>query len=158
MVILQASARAKGDTNKIVQHLATKTGAAWLDLLNYTIHPFNYEQNYPPDDQFLRLITDHVLPADHLILATPVYWYTMSAQLKTFIDRISDLLMSQKELGRRLRGMKMSSVSVGNDANPVPGFHDPFVKTANYLGMTYIDAHHGWLEDGRAKIERQLPF
>ena len=32
-------------------------------------------------------ILDEFLDADGVILATPVYWYNVSAQMKTFIDR-----------------------------------------------------------------------
>lgn len=40
-----------------------------------------------PDD-FERLLIDHVLPADGLIFATPLYWYGMSGQLKSAFDRL----------------------------------------------------------------------
>ena len=48
---------------------------------------------------------------DTIIFATPVYWYSMSGILKVFIDRITDLLTIEKELGRKLRGKKMAVVS-----------------------------------------------
>ncbi len=40
-----------------------------------------------PDD-FERLLIDHVLLADGLIFATPLYWYGMSGQLKSTFDRL----------------------------------------------------------------------
>lgn len=40
-----------------------------------------------PDD-YERLLIDHVLPADGLIFATPLYWYGMSGQLKSAFDRL----------------------------------------------------------------------
>jgi multimeric flavodoxin WrbA len=39
-------------------------------------------------DGFEALLYDHVLPADGLVFATPIYWYGMSGQLKTFLDRL----------------------------------------------------------------------
>ena len=45
---------------------------------------------------------------EQIIFATPIYWYAMSAQLKTFFDRMTDLLTIHKPLGRQLRkGKKM---------------------------------------------------
>jgi multimeric flavodoxin WrbA len=40
------------------------------------------------DDGFEALLRDLVLPADAIIFATPLYWYGVSGQLKTFLDRI----------------------------------------------------------------------
>lgn len=39
------------------------------------------------EDDYRELLMDYVLPADGWILATPIYWYGMSGQLKTFLDR-----------------------------------------------------------------------
>src|SRR3712207_3023410 len=40
------------------------------------------------DDGYEQLLREHVLPADGVVLATPVYWYGVSGQLKTFFDRL----------------------------------------------------------------------
>jgi multimeric flavodoxin WrbA len=39
-------------------------------------------------DKFRALFFDHFLPSDGLIVATPLYWYGMSGQLKAFFDRM----------------------------------------------------------------------
>ncbi len=40
------------------------------------------------DDGFDALFREKFLPADGIVLATPIYWYGVSVQLKTFFDRI----------------------------------------------------------------------
>lgn len=40
------------------------------------------------DDGFEKLLRERVLPADGIILATPIYWYGVSGQLKVFFDRL----------------------------------------------------------------------
>jgi multimeric flavodoxin WrbA len=40
------------------------------------------------DDDYARLLRDEVLPAHAIVLATPIYWYGVSGQLKTFFDRM----------------------------------------------------------------------
>jgi multimeric flavodoxin WrbA len=40
------------------------------------------------DDGFERAFLDSFLPSEGILLATPVYWYGMSGQLKTFLDRM----------------------------------------------------------------------
>ncbi|MBB3084615.1 flavodoxin family protein [Geodermatophilus sabuli] len=39
-------------------------------------------------DGYERLLTEHLVPADALVLATPLYWYGMSARLKSTVDRL----------------------------------------------------------------------
>jgi multimeric flavodoxin WrbA len=40
------------------------------------------------EDGFRSAFFDKYLPADGIILATPIYWYGMSAQLKAYFDRM----------------------------------------------------------------------
>ncbi|MEY2535355.1 MAG: hypothetical protein QOF29_3265 [bacterium] len=40
------------------------------------------------DDGYERLLRERVLSADGIVFATPVYWYGVSGQLKTFFDRM----------------------------------------------------------------------
>jgi len=40
------------------------------------------------EDGFEALLLERVLPADAVVFATPLYWYGVSGQLKTFLDRI----------------------------------------------------------------------
>ncbi|MDB9741376.1 flavodoxin family protein [Akkermansiaceae bacterium] len=39
------------------------------------------------EDNYKELFVEKFLPADGVIFATPLYWYSMSAQLKAFFDR-----------------------------------------------------------------------
>lgn len=71
----------------------------------------------------------------------------MSGILKTFLDRISDCLKIEKDVGRKLRGMEMAVLSCGSDKQLKDGFHMPFVETSKYLGMNYIGDVHCWIEN-----------
>ena len=85
-----------------------------------------------------KLLSDY----DTFILATPVYWYSMSGRMKVFLDRWTDLLTIEKDLGCQLRAKKMAVItsSVGNNLGEQ--FWLPFVHTANYLGMEYLANLH----------------
>lgn len=157
MLLLQASARPNGDTFHVAQKLVTELKADHLDLLDYKIHPFDYSQVYPPDDDFLQLIEEELLPHEQIIFASPVYWYSMSGPMKIFFDRLSDLLKSKKELGRQLRGKQMSVLSVSNDEVVNASFYDAFRLSAEYLGMEYGPIWHGWVEDGEVRLRKMLP-
>jgi multimeric flavodoxin WrbA len=152
VLILQSSARPKGDTYQVARKLADELGADHLDFLDYQIYPFNYEQEYPADDDFLELVETELLPRQQIIFASPVYWYSMSGPMKIFFDRLSDLLKSRKDLGRKLRGKQMSVLSVSNDEVVNDSFFDAFRLSADYLGMTYGPEWHGWLEGATPTI------
>lgn len=40
------------------------------------------------DDGYEALLRDHVVPADAIVYATPIYWYGVAGQLKTYFDRL----------------------------------------------------------------------
>jgi multimeric flavodoxin WrbA len=40
------------------------------------------------DDGFETLLRERVLPAEAIVFATPLYWYGVSGQLKSFLDRL----------------------------------------------------------------------
>ena len=47
---------------------------------------------------------EKVTEYDIIVLATHVYWYSMSAIMKKFIERLSDLLHLRKDIEYKLRG------------------------------------------------------
>lgn len=145
-VIIQASSRSRGNTFKVAAKLAESMRSEHIDLLDFKIYPFSYEQAYPADDEFIRLIETCVLPYEKIIFASPVYWYSMSGPMKIFFDRLSDLLKSRKELGRQLRGKRMAVLSCGNDEEVNDSFFAAFRLSAEYLGMAYGPEWHGWIE------------
>lgn len=146
ILILQASARSEGNTHKIIQALREYIDCDVVDLNTLHIEAYTYSTAKPTDD-FLPLIRDIISKYDVLIFATPVYWYAMSGILKHFLDRLTDCITVQKELGRQLRGKKLASLACGSDNVEVEGFHAPFRLTADYLDMEYIGSVHTWIAE-----------
>ncbi len=145
------SARSDGNTRKIVAAVRAKIGGNFIDLNDYKINYFDYEHGNK-DDDFVHIATK-MIEYKRIIFATPVYWYAMSAQLKTFFDRMTDLLTIQKLLGRQLRnGKTMYSIACSSDEVAYEGFRMPFEKTAAYLGMQYGGHLHSWYEEENNRI------
>ena len=143
-VLILGSANSSGDTYKIASYISKTINIPIIDLLQLEISDFDYNfQN--KDDDFFPLIEGLIHNYDTFILTTPVYWYTMSAIMKRFLDRFSDLLKIHKEMGRRLKGKKMAILSCGSDKLLKQGFHMPFIETAKYLGMDYVGDVHTWI-------------
>jgi multimeric flavodoxin WrbA len=146
-IIIQASSRSKGNTFTVVSFLQEQTGFDVVDLSTKQIGHFDYEFKNQGDDfnaLFKKIVTNY----DTIILATPIYWYTMSGLLKVFLDRISDFLKIEKEFGRQLRGKQMASLSCSDADEIFEGFTMPFIKSADYLGLQYKGHIHTWLENG----------
>ena len=139
-VIIQASSQSHGNTYKVVQYL---NNFDVIDISTLTIGHFSYTFKNA-DDDFLPLLENMIASYDTIIFATPVYWYTMSGILKVFFDRLSDLLHYKKELGHQLRGKAMAMVSNSSENDRRSEFNMPFIKSAEYLGMTYLGDTHAW--------------
>ncbi len=145
-IIILGSSRSNGNTFKICQRLQEQTSYDLIDLKAKNISIYDYEHKNK-DDDFLPLIKKIVAEYEVIIFATPIYWYSMSATLKIFFDRISDCLSIEKETGRKLKGKHMAMLSCGSDDEIFDGFTMPFIQSANYLGMNYIGDVHTWLEE-----------
>ncbi len=154
-VIIQGSARSDGDTSRYAHSLKLLSGYDLIDLLDYNIGHFDYGFNNA-DDDFFPLITKVLSTYEVIVLATPVYWYTMSGHMKVFLDRISDLLYKEKETGRLFRSKIMAVLSVSNDDNVEDTFYLPFRKSAAYLGMVYLDECHACSSISKAELQKRL--
>ena len=134
--IVLGTSRINGNTAKLCSSLAECIGAKIFSLSEYEINPFDYEFRNQNDD-FNRLICE-LLEYEIIIFATPVYWYSPSSQLKVFMDRISDLLTTNKPLGRQLRQKKAGLLATGSDTIPRSCFEDIFKFTFDHLGMHHL--------------------
>jgi multimeric flavodoxin WrbA len=57
-------------------------------------------------DGFEALLRERVLPAEAIIIGTPLYWYGVSGQLKTFLDRLfCYIAASEPESDMYVRGL-----------------------------------------------------
>lgn len=91
------SPRLKGNTNYLMDAALEEAAAQGIEtekivLSQYEIKPCIGHDNCDsfdtcPQDDDMNWILKKFLDADGIILATPVYWYNVTAQMKTFIDR-----------------------------------------------------------------------
>ncbi len=144
IIIIKGSSRKNGNTHKVVDTLLERLNATYIDLQDYQFSYYDYDHKNSEDD-FLT-IAEQMVQYDHLIFATPVYWYSMSAIMKTFFDRLSDLLTIRKDLGRALKGKTLSAIACSSDATAYEGFFMPFERTAEYLEMHWGGGIHTWVE------------
>ncbi|MCZ4225265.1 flavodoxin family protein [Pedobacter rhodius] len=136
ILIINGSARLNGDTQKFISQLTEGIACHHLNLVEHYFLPYNYEGQYPPEDQF-DVFAKEILYHKHIIFATPVYWYSMSGRMKNLFDRLTDWVTLNKEVGRNLNGKTVRLIAVGTDADLPDGFTIPFFMTANYMSMIF---------------------
>lgn len=148
VVALLGSARRNGNTGQLLDDVARELSCDVVDLASLKISAYDYSHQNQQDD-FLPTVR-RLLQYEKIIFASPVYWYSFSAQMKLFIDRTSDLLDLPELLaiGRQLRGKKgfVVCTSVSNEADVA--FLQAFEKTFRYLGIGYGGHIHVNCEDG----------
>jgi len=153
-IIILGSSRNDGNTRQMVDYIVSQTGMEVINLNDKNISYYDYEHQNQGDD-FLPLM-EKIVTYDLIIFATPVYWYSMSAVMKTFFDRISDLLSIRKELGRQLKGKAMALISCSNEDDLIEGFSMPFRESAKYLHMDFLDECHTWLDSPEVEISQEV--
>lgn len=99
ITILMGSPRKGGNTDLLVQAFAKESNnrhnVEVINICDYDIHPckgcnycFNNEENKCCQKDDMKIVYDKLAQTDMLVIASPVYFYGISAQLKTVIDRL----------------------------------------------------------------------
>ncbi len=82
------------------------------------------------DDDF-NIIVPHIMDADAIVFAMPVYWYSIPAQIKGVIDRIFSFCVAQKPISGKKMGLICCCEE--NDASVMDGVKLPMERTAALL-------------------------
>jgi multimeric flavodoxin WrbA len=100
VLVVNASPRRDGNSARLAS--ASADGAREAGHVASLVHLDDHLQHFLRDcrrcrdahgqctieDGYERLLREQVLPAEAIVFATPVYWYGVSGQLKTFFDRM----------------------------------------------------------------------
>ncbi|USD31310.1 MULTISPECIES: flavodoxin family protein [Vibrio] len=135
VAVVLGTSKTDGNTRYLVNKFVEMTNAPVFDLADYQLSYYDYLHENRSDDfiPLIRMLTTY----DHIVFASPVYWYSMSAQLKVFFDRLSDLLTIEKPLGRQLKGKEISVISTGYNHELPDCFIEPFKLTARYMQLEF---------------------
>ncbi|MCA0969270.1 flavodoxin family protein [Halobacillus litoralis] len=121
IAVLNGGGRNDGNTEMLAKRLVEGTDATWFDLKNYTIDAIVDERHdedgfHSVNDDYDSLMKE-VMAHDVLIFATPIYWYSMTASMKLFIDRWSQTMRQPEyeDFRERMSGKKAFVTAVGGD-------------------------------------------
>ena len=97
ITVLFGGSRPEGNTAQLTKLAVEGLDYKWIDLTDYQFNPVRDFRHDNRDitsynDDYKQVI-DQVLESDTVIFASPVYWYSVSASLKAFIDHWSETLI-----------------------------------------------------------------
>lgn len=149
-LVILGSARADGETRKAVDMAFSPGSVDLLVLPDFIIGGYDYRHRNSSDA--FSSIAEAMTRVDQIVFATPVYWYAMSAPLKFFFDRLTDLTENLKSQGKALDGKQVWVTATGTEEALPEGFEAPFRRTAEYFGMNYRGA--AYLYTGTDEAQR----
>lgn len=151
VIALFGSSRRQGNTGQLMDDIAAQTEIEVVDLGQLRISPYDYEHRNRDDD--FEPLMRRVLGFEQIIVASPVYWYAVSPQVKVFLDRIADYMDIQELLpeGRRLRGKTGYIVCTSIYEKAPMSFVGALTDTFAYLGVRYGGMLHANCREGYSR-------
>jgi multimeric flavodoxin WrbA len=148
-LFLLGSTRTEGNTELLARRAAEQlpgaTGQRWVRLAEVPLPLFEDvrhqgEGAYPEPVGHAKSLLDATLEATDLVIASPLYWYSVSTSTKLYLDhwsgwmRVPGLDFRARMAGRTLWGVTALAGADRADADPLAGTLE---KTAGYLGMRF---------------------
>jgi len=158
ILVVQGSPRKKGNSITLAEQIAKGAESVGAVAERIYLHDKNispcqacYACQRPDSsgcaiDDEMQPIYKKLIDADCWIIASPVYWFTMSAQTKLFMDRCFALQAYKKDAfaGKRIAiAMSYGDTDAFNSGcvNALRTFQDAFKYAgANLVGMVYGSA------------------
>ncbi len=89
----------------------------------------------------VKLALDKMMGADAIVMATPLYFFSASAQIKHVFDRMFSLYKwdnATNTMKTCLKGKIFAVIASAYEAQGFDALEQPFKMTAEYTGMKYL--------------------
>ncbi|WP_199243138.1 flavodoxin family protein [Vitiosangium sp. GDMCC 1.1324] len=152
ILFLLASARENGNAEQLARRtaevLSPDTLVDWVRLDAYAHESFrdlrHTPEGYPEPSPAMRALAELTLAADELVFVAPVYWYSIPASAKLYLDHWSWWMRLPKlRFKERMRG-KVLSLITSHASDDADGVEQPSISTlrmsADYLHMHWRGA------------------
>ena len=175
-LFLIGSARSGGNTEILARRAAAtlQNGVIqnWLSLIEHPLpifedirHEDGLEYRIQTENE--RIVLDATLAATDIVIASPVYWYSVTASLKLYLDHWSGWMrLDGVDFKKRMAGKTMWCVTVLSDEDFSAA--DPLIGTlrmsAEYMNMTFAGTLIGYgnrpgdVVNDAASVERATQF
>lgn len=149
-LFILGSARQNGNTEMLARHVAAllpdTTAQEWLLLMDYPLPLFEDIRHsvgvYPQPEGNEKVLFDATLNATDIVIASPLYWYSVSATTKLYLDYWSAWMrVPGADFRARMKGKKLWVISVCSDENME-------AMSAHLVGMLRLTADYLDMEWG----------
>ncbi len=144
ITVLFGGSRDYGNTAALVKEALNGYDYEWINLTKLKFNPVRdvrhqHETILDYNDDYQEVI-DKVLQSDEVIFASPVYWYSVSATLKSFIDHWSETLQDPRyvDFKEKMARINFRLIIVGGDSPRIKAL--PCVQQIEY-SLQYLGAH-----------------
>ena len=175
VLVILGSPRRRGNSSTLAAQISRGAKSAGADVETLFLHGLKISpcrgcdtcQKQPTkgcaikDD--MQGIFPQLIEADAWVIASPVYWLTMSAQTKTFMDRCYALFAYAGHTKNPFEGKRIAIAMSYGDVDPVKSgcvnalrtFQDAFRYTGSKIvGMVYGSANKaGEIADNKALMQ-----
>ncbi len=149
-LFLLGSARADGNTETLAQHAArglpAGAGQQWLRLSELPLPEYSDTRHqagrreareWPSGNE--RLLLETTLHATDLVIASPLYWYSVSAGIKRYLDYwVWWMYTPEAQFKTRMRGKVMWVITtLSEEPEQASPLVDTLRRCAVYLGMRW---------------------
>jgi multimeric flavodoxin WrbA len=154
-LFLLASARRDGNTEILARRAAAslppEEQQRWIHLDDVPLAPFRDIRHdvgiYPQPESHERSLAEATLACTDLVLAVPLYWYSVPASAKLYLDYWSGWMrVPGLDFKKRMAGKRMWAFCALSDEDRKAA--DPLVGTlqlsANYMGMEWKGVLFGY--------------
>ncbi|WP_329566623.1 flavodoxin family protein [Kitasatospora sp. NBC_01266] len=162
-LFLLASARPDSNTELLARRAAEQLPAdaeqRWLRLAELPLPPFVDARHdagggYPPPQGHAATLLEATLWATDLVIASPLYWYSVSADTKLYLDHWAGWLrVPGVDFKARMAGKALWGVTVLTTEDHAPA--DPLVGTLR-LSAEYLKMGWGGVLAGTANKPGQI--
>jgi multimeric flavodoxin WrbA len=155
-LFLLGSARYDGNTEYLARHAARSLpesiSQTWTHLMDHTLPMFedirhHESRRYAIASDSERTVLEATLAATDIVIASPVYWYSVSASVKLYLDHWSGWMrLDGVDFKSRMAGKTMWSISALSDDDWA--LAQPLIDTvrlsAEYMKMNWGGALLGY--------------
>ena len=179
VLVFKSSPRQNGNSSLLADQASAGAKAAGAEVESFSLHMMDIRPCDACDvcqetgvcvlKDDMQMLYPKLKESDAIILASPIYWFTISSQLKLFIDRWYGMESSQ---GNALKGKQFGILLTYGDTDPyssgainaIRTFQDMFRYIGgNLVGIVYGTAmdvgdvqKHPELMEGAYKLGQKL--
>jgi multimeric flavodoxin WrbA len=156
VIVFKGSPREHGNSSTLAEKAAEGAKAAGAEVESFILHNMDIRACDACDTcqetgvcvlmDDMQILYPKLRKADAILIASPIYWFTMSAQTKVFIDRWYALESPQ---GNALKGKQFGILLTYGDTDPYSSGAINAIRTFQDM-MRYIGGHIAGIVYGTA--------